>query len=317
MCSMTDKARKTNDFDVLIIGAGPAGISAGIWCADLGLRTAIFEKEPEAGGQLLSIYGRIENYPGLFVANGRELRDRFLTNSERFGAMPILSTEIVDFDPEAGTITDKAGNRFSARYFIFATGVRRRKLGIPGEESFVGKGVIRSGTRDHKLARDKIVAIIGGGDAALENALILAESAKKVFVIYRRDAPTARKAFVDQAKANSRIEFVPETAAVAIEGNESVSSINLKDNLGTTKQLPVDIVLIRIGVEPNSELLKNKAELDENGYVTVNHLTQTTIPNTYAIGDMANPASPTISTAVGGGAEAAKTCTMLIEEKLV
>lgn len=302
------------NFDVLIIGAGPAGLSAAIWCADLGLRSAVFEKGPEAGGQLLSIYNPITNYPGLIAENGRVLRDCFMETFENKKVPLMLSTEVTAIDVEKTSIITADGRRYFACAIIFATGVRRRRLKIPGEDKFRGKGIIESGSRDKLFVRDKTVAIIGGGDAALENALILAEHASRVHVIHRRNKLRAREDFVKQAAQNPKIDFIFDTGITAIDGTESVNSISLLNQ--KTQQislLPVDELLIRIGVEPNTDLLQGKIELDADGYAIVDPTGQTSAPGVYAVGDSANPISPTIATAIGTAASAVKALRHLSE----
>ncbi len=291
--------------DVLVIGSGPAGMSAGIWCSDLGLSVVVLEKETQSGGQLLSIFNPVNNYLGVVSANGRELRDRFLVNVDIAGTPPILGATIVDLDAANGTAFDEAGNQYSANHFILATGVRRRKLGVDGEDRLVDKGILRSGSLEKESVAGKTVAIIGGGDAALENAVILAEFAEKIYVVHRRDSFSARESFTVRADADPKVEFLLETAVTAISGDDRVSSIVIQ-NRGESTVVDVDAVLVRIGVEPNSDLLLGKTDLDKRGYVLVDTNGQTSLPNVYAVGDVANPISPTIATAVGGGAAAAK-----------
>ncbi len=303
---MGESDGKNFDFDVLIVGAGPAGLSAGIWCADIGLRAAVIEREAEAGGQLLSIFNPINNYPGVVSPDGKDLRDRFLAGAEGLGSHPILATEIVEFDGPDHAVVDNNDRRYTAAFFIFATGVRRRKLNIPGEEQFAGKGIIGSGWRERKTVRGKIVAIVGGGDAALENSMILSDYAEKVYVIHRRQTLTARDSFIREALADAKIEFVLDSTVTAITGKNSVSSIQLRDRSGMITELPVDAVLLRIGFEPNSELLRKAVDLDANGYVIVDNLGRTSLSHIYAIGDLANPISPTIATATGTAATAVK-----------
>lgn len=293
-------------FDVIVIGAGPAGMSAGIWCADLGLTVAVVDGANESGGQLLSIFSPIVNYPGVSAENGLELRDRFVESAERLGVVPIFGTEIVAFDVAGKTVTDQKRQRYSANHFVFATGVRRRKLGVPGEDDFAQKGILFSGMRDKRLVRGKTVAIIGGGDAALENAIILADHASRVYVIHRREVFGARPDFVRAAAAKPNVEFILDSSVHGVEGQEFVSSIKLSGKLGERVDVPVDAVLIRIGVEPNNSLLIGKAKLDETGYVLTDRSGQTTIPNVYAIGDVADRLSPTIASAVGMGSTVAK-----------
>jgi thioredoxin reductase (NADPH) len=293
--------------DVIIIGAGPAGISAAVWCADLGLSSVLLEKESEAGGQMLRIYNPVTNYPGLETANGRELSGHFLRTLERSGSPLMLSADVVEIDTDGRSVTIGSGERLHADALILATGVRRRRLNVPGEAEFAGKGIIDSGSNEKEKARGKTVVIAGGGDAALENALILAEYAAKVYVVHRRAGLRARPGFVEKANAHPKIEIRFETSIVSIKGTEKVEAVELKHSAaGAAEMIETDIVLARIGVEPNTDLVGGKLELDDQGYVVVNAFCETSAAGVYAAGDCANAVSPTVVTAAGMGAAAAK-----------
>jgi len=201
-----------------------------------------------------------------------------------------------------------SGEKFSARFLIIATGIRRRKLNVEGEEKFQSKGIIKSGKRDAKLVRDKKVCIVGGGDAALENALILAETASEVTVVHRRNNFRARAEFIEQAQNNQKIKILTETVLRKIVGNEQVEAVELEDtNAAELFLLNFDAVLIRVGVKPNTEILRGKLKLDENGYIKINQNCETNVKGIFAVGDVANPLAPTVSSAVGMGATAVKT----------
>jgi thioredoxin reductase (NADPH) len=299
--------KKSFDADVIIIGAGPAGLSAATWCVELGLDTIIFEKEAEPGGQLLRIFNPVTNYLGLETANGSDLRDHFLRTFESRKPVTRLSAEIAEIDSVARSIVTTGGDRLTARSLIIATGVRRRRLNVPGEEIFKGKGIIDSGSNEKEKAENKRVVIVGGGDAALENALILADFASKVYVVHRRSDLSARSAFIEKAKLNPKIEFRLETVVNAIKGGSKIESVELTNlTNGKTEDLPAEIVLVRIGVEPNTNILKGLIDLDPKGYIQINSNCETSSTGIFAIGDAANPAAPTISTATGTGATAAK-----------
>jgi thioredoxin reductase (NADPH) len=299
--------KKSFDADVIIIGAGPAGLSAATWCVELGLDTIIFEKEAEPGGQLLRIFNPVTNYLGLETANGRELRDLFLRTFESRKPVTRLSAEIAEIDPVARSIVTTGGDRLTARALIIATGVRRRRLNVPGEEKFIGKGIIDSGSKEREKVENKRVVIVGGGDAALENALILADFASRVYVVHRRSDLSARSEFTERARQNLKIEFRLETVVNAIKGCSKVESVELTNlTNGKTEELAVEIVLVRIGVEPNTNILKGLIDLDPKGYILINSNCETSFTGVYAIGDAANPVAPTISTAAGMGATAAK-----------
>ena len=298
---------KDADVDVIIIGAGPAGLSAAAWCVELGLKTISFEKEAEPGGQLLRIFNPVTNYIGVETANGRELRDRFLSSFAKKEPVTRLSTEIAEIDPRAKSIVTTNGERFTARALIIATGVRRRRLNVTGEDTFRGKGIIESGSNEKEKVVGKTAVIAGGGDAALENALILADFASRVYVVHRGPKLRARDEFTEKAFGHPKIEFRLETAVREINGGSNVESVEIAHAAsGKTEQLRADILLIRIGVEPNTTLLRGKIELDSKGYILVNSECETSSHGVYAIGDAANPVAPTISTAAGMGAIAAK-----------
>ena len=298
---------KNVDTDVIIIGAGPAGLSAAVWCVELGLEALVFEKEAETGGQLLSIFNPVTNYIGIETANGRELRDQFLRTFEKRGLAARLSNKITEIDPEAKSIVTAAGDRYTARALIIATGVRRRRLNVPGEDVFKDKGIIESGSNDKLKVKGKTALIVGGGDAALENALILAEFATKVFVVNRRSDLKARPEFTRRAFDNPKIEFRLETVVNSIKGGSEVETVELADaKTGETEQLAVNIVLTRIGVQPNTELLQDKLAMDARDYIITNTNCETNVAAVYAVGDAANPVAPTISTAAGAGTAAIK-----------
>lgn len=299
-------SEREQDLDVIIIGAGPAGISAAIWCKDLGLNAVVLEKNSEAGGQLLSIYNPITNYPGLRTENGREMRDRFLESANSSSVDIRLGTEVVKIDPKGKFVKTADGNLFQAQAVILASGVRRRRLNIPGETEFAGRGVIESGSKERELARGKTVAIIGGGDAALENALILAKYAKKVYVIHRRDKFSARREFVEAASAANVIEFVLDSEVQKISGTRSVTEVKVRDHRTGDRALSADLVLIRIGVEPNSGLIRGVAGSGPNGYLRLDSDYRVIGAAVYGAGDVANQVAPTIVTAAGAGAAAVK-----------
>ncbi len=294
-------------FDVVIVGGGPAGLSAAIWCGDLGLRAILLESETELGGQMLSIFNPVINYPGVITANGREMRDRFAAQAGKSNAVLKLRSPVEQIDCASKTVGLANGESISGKNLIIATGVRRRRLGVPGESELAGRGIIESGSKDRESVAGKRVAIIGGGDAALENASILGEHAQRVYVVHRRAEFSARREFVETAASARNIEFVMNSAVTAIGGNNAVEAVNL-EHLDSRKNfiIPVDYVLIRIGVRPNSELVRDKLDLDPRGYIKVDATCETTVPGVYAIGDIASPISPTISTAAGHGATTAK-----------
>ena len=200
----------------------------------------------------------------------------------------------------------KNNEEISAKAIVLATGVRRRKLNVAGEDEFRGRGILESGKRDSSQAAGKTVCVVGGGDAAAENALILADAARKVYLVHRGKEFRARAEFLEEIKNNSNIEVLTETVVTKILGNERLEKIELKKENGHISQIAADALVIRIGVEPNTMLFRNQIKVDGNGYVKTNANCETNLKNVFAVGDVANPHAPTVSGAVGTGATAIK-----------
>jgi len=292
--------------DVLIIGAGPAGLSAARWCDELGLDSLVLEQNEEVGGQLLSVYNPIDNYLGASVANGRELRDRFVEQTKDCDFDLWTQVEIAGVDLKAKRVVLRSGEEIQSIAIIIATGLRRRKLGIPGEDEFVGRGMIES-SADRQAFAGKDVCVIGGGDAAAENALLLAEVCPTVTLVHRGKKLRARREFTEQLHTNHCITVFPESVVRRIIGHEQVEAVEIERG-GAIKpfQMAVKGVIVRIGFEPNTESVRDQIDSDERGYVRVDARQETTVTNVFAIGDVASPLAPTISGAVGAGATAAK-----------
>jgi thioredoxin reductase (NADPH) len=217
----------------------------------------------------------------------------------------------VDLERKVVTLEDRS--TYSARAIIIATGVRRRQLGVPGEIEFQGRGVLNSGVESKTEVAGKKVVIVGGGDAAIENALLLGENAKGVIVIHRRKEFASRPEFLDKARAISTIEFLTESEVRAIKGTQGVTSVEIVSVLnGTKREIETDAVLVRIGVSPNTEMFRGQIELDPKGYIEIDHSSAASLSGIFAAGDVSNPMSPTVSTAIGSGASAAKAARALI-----
>ena len=292
--------------DVLIIGSGPAGLSAARWCDELGLDTLVLEQSEEVGGQLLSIHNPIENYLGIHNDNGRELRDRFAEQIKDCDFDLWTNAEIASVDLKAKRLVLRSGEELKSIAIIIATGLRRRKLGIPGEDEFIGRGMIES-SGDRQAFAGKDVCVVGGGDAAAENALLFAEVCPTVTLVHRGKKLRARREFTDQLHTNHCITVFPESVVHRIIGHERVEAVEI-ERAGAIKpfQMAVQGVIVRIGFEPNTDLFRDQLKLDERGYVIISSMQETSSENVFAAGDVANPFSPTISGAVGGGATAAK-----------
>ncbi|MDX6575461.1 MAG: thioredoxin reductase [Blastocatellia bacterium] len=301
--------------DVLIIGSGPAGLSAARWCDELGLDTLVLEQSEEVGGQLLSIHNPINNYLGIQIDNGRELRDLFVAQNKDCDFDLWTRVEIENVDLKAKRVVLRSGEELKAIAIIIATGLRRRKLGIPGEDEFVGRGMIES-SGDRQAFAGKDVCVIGGGDAAAENALLLAEVCPTVTLVHRGKKLRARREFTEQLHTNHCITVFPESVVHRIIGRDQVEAVEIERS-GAIKpfQMAVQGVLVRIGFQPNTELFRDQLQIDEHGYVSINGTQETSAENVFAIGDTASPLAPTISGAVGGGATAAKVIASRLQKR--
>jgi thioredoxin reductase (NADPH) len=293
--------------DVIIIGAGPAGLATAFWCDELGLDTLVLEQAEHVGGQLHRVYNPINNYLGLKARNGAELLERFSADVDSAEFDLWTQTSISSVDLKAKRIAVASGEQLQSIAIVIATGVRPRELGVPGEKEFVGKGMIESGARDRELVAGHDVCVVGGGDAAVENALLLAEVCPTVTLVHRGKKLRARREFVEQLQAKHCITVFTESVLTRIIGDERVEAVEIQRKQGLKPfQLAVRGVLIRIGVEPNTELFREQLDIDERGYVVVNNQQETNVSMVFAVGDVSNPVAPTISSATGAGATAAK-----------
>lgn len=292
--------------DVIIIGAGPAGLSAARWCDELGLDTLLLEQSEELGGQLRSIHNPIDNYLGLQAENGSELSDRFVEQTKDGEFDLWTHVEIDRVDLKAKRVTLRSGEELQSIAIIIATGLRRRELGIPGESEFIGRGMIES-SADAPAFAGKDVCVIGGGDAAAENALLLAKACPTVTLVHRGKKLRARREFTEQMHTNHCITVFAESVVHRIIGREWVEAVEI-ERAGAIKpfQMAVQGVIVRIGFQPNSDWFRNQLQTDDRGYVLVSSSQETSVENVFAVGDVASPLAPTIAGAVGAGATSAK-----------
>jgi len=292
-------------WDLLILGAGPAGLTAALYGARGGLSTLVLE-QASPGGQA-ALTERVENYPGFPEGiGGIELSLRFLEQAQKFGArLEIASVEGVELEgPEKKVFTSQGV--YTGRALIIATGTRPRKLGVPGEEEFRGRGVSYCATCDGAFFKGKKVAVMGGGDAAVEEALFLTRFASQVVLIHRREALRAAKVIQERALAHPQLEIYWNTVVKEIRGDEKVRSLLLQDvREGSLREEPFDGVFIFVGTEPNTAFLGDKLKLDPGGYVVTDAHLATSVPGVFAAGDVRSKDFRQISTAVGDGATAA------------
>ncbi|MBP1934363.1 NAD(P)/FAD-dependent oxidoreductase [Ammoniphilus resinae] len=299
--------------DVVIVGGGPAGISAAIWCKRLGLNHFLLEARDTLGGQLLEIQNQIIDYPGLLSPNGKELQSSLLHHMEDLQCSYRLNTSIKAIDPEKRIVTvvepEQQEFQLGYRFLIFSTGSSFRRLHISGEDEMIKRGERYSASKDRFKFKNKQVAVIGGGDRAFEGALLLANSGAHVFLIHRTDQFRARSEYIGPVLGHPQIQVLTHTVAHRIVGDRSVSGIELVTT-GTKKTtfLPVDAVFIRIGMSPNSELLQGIVDLDKDKYIIIDKTHQTSYSDIFAVGDVCtHPVYSSISLAVGQGGIAAKT----------
>lgn len=304
---MTSNANEMpeNGYDVLILGGGPSGISAGMWADELGLSSAIVDRAMNIGGQLANVHNAIRNFPGAEYENGGELGIVLAGQIAKRSTELLVGNEVESVDLAKRELTFSNRKRVRGEALIVATGVRRRKLGVPGEDLFHLNGILASGAQNPSIAEGKTVAVIGGGDSALENALILSSHATRIFLVHRREEFTARSAFVDRVMADKKIELVLNSTVEEFTGSDSLGSMTIVDHHArSTRRIPIEQALIRIGYDPNSELFKGELKTDERGYLFVDRNGLTTSPHVYAIGDVCRPHSQSISSAIGDGATA-------------
>ncbi len=292
-------------YDVIIIGAGPAGLTAAIYTARAKLKTLIIEKMIP-GGQVTTTH-LVENYPGFTEpVNGFVLMNNFQKQAQNFGAEILTSKEVVSIQKIGNLFKIKTIDKeFESKSILIATGAKFKSLGIPGEEKFKGRGVSYCATCDGAFFKDKEVAVIGGGNSALEEALFLTKFVKKVYLIHRRKQFRADKIFQERVKENEKIETILSYIPLEIKGDNEVKSIVIQDvESGKKEELKVDGVFLFIGLNPNSEFLNNFVKTDENGYILVNENFETNIKGCFAAGDVIKKKVRQIATAVGDGAAA-------------
>jgi thioredoxin reductase (NADPH) len=291
--------------DVIIIGSGPAGLTAALYSARADLKPLVFTGN-EIGGQV-SITNEVENYPGFPEGlTGPELVEKFQKQAERFGArVEYAEVTEVDFDNHPICVRSY-DNEYQAKSIIIATGASPRKLGVPGEVELTGRGVSYCATCDGFFFQGREIVVVGGGDSALEEGVFLTKFASRVRVIHRRDQLRAGNTLQRRANRNEKIEFVWNTVVTEINGNGAVDSVQVKDvNTGEVSTLEAEGVFIYIGHYPNSQLFKDKLDMDEEGYLITDRRTGTSVPGVFAAGEIADSVFRQVVTSAGEGCKAA------------
>src|SRR5689334_6250098 len=292
--------------DVIIIGSGPAGYTAAVYAARAQLKPLVFEGV-QFGGALMTTT-EVENYPGFKEGiTGPELMEEMREQALRFGAdLRMEDVEAVSLDGPVKTVTVD-GETYSARAVILAMGAAARHLGVPGEQELIGQGVSTCATCDGFFFRDQDIAVIGGGDSAMEEATFLTRFARSVTLIHRRDEFRASRIMLERAQANEKITFVTNTEVVAVEGDSKVSGLLLRNTAtGEESKLPVTGVFVAIGHDPRSGLVRGLVDLDDEGYVQVQgRTTNTSLDGVFAAGDLVDHTYRQAITAAGSGCAAA------------
>jgi thioredoxin reductase (NADPH) len=294
--------------NVIIIGSGPAGYTAALYTARASLKPLVFEGAVTAGGALMTTT-EVENFPGFQDGiMGPELMDNMRAQSERFGAELVPDDIVaVDLSSEIKTVTDTAGTVHRAKAIIVATGSQHRKLGLPKEDALSGRGVSWCATCDGFFFKDQDIAVIGGGDTAMEEATFLSRFAKSVTIVHRRDTLRASKAMQERAFADPKIKFVWDSEVAEIQGDQKLSGLQLRNlKTGETSELPVTGLFIAIGHDPRTELFKGQLDLDGEGYLKVEApSTQTNLTGVFGAGDVVDHTYRQAITAAGTGCSAA------------
>lgn len=291
-------------YDVIILGSGPAGLSAAIYAQRARLNTLVIEEKPLSGGQILDTY-EVDNYPGLQGIGGFELGMKFREHADTLGVT--FHTAQVQKVQAAGNLKEVVTEKetFQTKSVIVATGATHRKLGVQGEEELVGAGVSYCATCDGAFFKGKTVAVVGGGDVALEDALFLARGCEKVYLIHRRDEFRGAKVLQEQVQKTENITVLWNSEVKEIQGENKVEKILLHNNIEETDTtLEVQGIFIAVGIRPNNDAVKEVVAVDEQGYVKALEDTVTSEPGIFAAGDVRTKQLRQVITAAADGANA-------------
>lgn len=292
-------------YDLIIIGSGPAGLSAAIYAERARLSTITIEKNYVSGGQIINTY-EVDNYPGMPKSNGFELAQSFRNHAEGLGAKFVSDKVKAIAVTEEGIkqVTTEKG-AYQAKAVIIATGAKHRVLGVSGEEKLNGCGVSYCATCDGAFFKNKTVAVVGGGDVAVEDAIFLARGCEKVYLIHRRDSLRAAKVLQENALKNEKIVPIWDSVVTQIQGEDAVEAVVL-ENVKTkeTTNLQVDGVFVAVGITPDTQGFEELLDCDENGYVKAGEDTKTNVPGIFAAGDVRTKALRQVITAAADGANA-------------
>lgn len=291
-------------YDVIIIGSGPAGLSAAIYAQRAKLATLVIEKAPMSGGQILNTY-EVDNYPGIPGVGGFDLGSKFRAHADALGCS-FVTAEVREIQEEEGKkkiVTEK--ETYETKTLILATGATHRKLGVPGEEELMGMGVSYCATCDGAFFKGKTTAVIGGGDVALEDALFLARLCEKVYLVHRRDEFRGAKVLQERVFETENIEVVWDSVVKEIQGEDMVEKISIYNKKKEEKsELEVQGVFIAVGIQPNTEIYRNLVKMDEGGYIIAGEDGVTQTKGVFAAGDLRTKQLRQVITAASDGANA-------------
>ena len=297
---MTKESKQIIEADVLVIGAGPGGMTAALYASRANLKTILIEKGAP-GGELINT-ADVENYPGYTKISGPDLAQNFYDSAMAFGAQHEfgdVSLVSLEGDMKQVHLGDKV---YQAPVVILATGAHHRELQVPGEDTLNGRGVSYCAVCDGFFFRDKNIVVVGGGDSAVEEGTYLTQFAKSVSIIHRRDELRAQKILQDRAFANDKIHFIWDTVVEEIQGDQAVTGVGVRNvKTDERKELPIDGVFIYVGLVPNSALVKDLGITDDQGWIVTNEKMETKVPGVFAVGDVRYKHLRQVATAVGDG----------------
>lgn len=291
------------EWDIVIVGAGPGGLCAGLYGSRANRKTVCIEKMMP-GGEIVNTE-MVEDYPGFEIIGGPELAAKFEAHARKFGLEIITDNVVEIYSDGKYKIVKGDDDEYRAKAVIVATGGRPRKLGVPGEEELAGRGVSYCALCDGAFFKDQVIAVSGGGDAAVEEGMFLTKYGKRVYVVHRRNELRAQKVIQDRAFKNDKLEFVWDSVIEKINGKGKVESIAIKDlKSGKTRVMTVGAVFPFIGFVPNSDIFRDPIEKDEIGYIITNQQMETSIKGIWAIGDVRKQLCKQITNAVCDGTTA-------------
>jgi len=306
---------EVKEYDIVIIGGGPGGLTAGLYGARANLKTVVVEKYMP-GGQIANTE-EVEDYPGFEHISGAELAMKMADHAKKFG-LEVISDEVVEIrndDVYRKVAVGASGTEYAGKAMVFCTGGSAVMLNVPGEVEFTGKGVSYCAICDGAFFKNQVIAVVGGGDAAVEEAMFLTKFGSKVIVIHRRDKLRAQKVIQERAFANNKLEFIWDTVVEEIRGDKKIESLVLKNvKTGEKSNLPVGAVFVFIGFHPNTKMLPDGVRKNDSGYIITDFKMETSIPGIYACGDVREQLVRQITNAVGDGTTAAMAAVYRIEE---